>query len=273
MSMPTLYIPHGAGPCFFMDWRPADTWDRMRGWLEAIESHAGRRPWALLVVSAHWETAAPTVSAALRHELLFDYYGFPESTYQLTWPAPGCPELAGRVRELLSAAGHASGEDRQRGLDHGVFIPLKLAFPAADIPVVQLSLRADLDPAAHLAMGRALAPLRDEGVLLIGSGMSYHNMQRFRYGGGPTDPDSIRFDDWLGETVGLAGAAREARLRDWAQAPAARIAHPREEHLLPLHVVAGAAADEPGHVVFRDTVMASAQSAIRFGEPAAPAAG
>ena len=273
MSMPTLYIPHGAGPCFFMDWRPADTWSRMRHWLEGLESHVGMRPRALLVISAHWETIIPTVNAAPRHTLLFDYYGFPESTYRLTWPAPGSPELGARVRQLLTAAGVPCREETRRGLDHGVFIPLKLAFPAADIPVVQLSLREDMDPAAHMALGRALGPLREEGVLLIGSGMSYHNMQRFRFEGGPADPDSVRFDTWLEETLGLTGAGREARLGAWADAPAARAAHPREEHLLPLHVVAGAATDEPGVPVFRDTVMASAQSAYRFGAPAEPGAG
>jgi aromatic ring-opening dioxygenase catalytic subunit (LigB family) len=148
-----------------------------------------------------------------------------------------------------------------------VFVPLKLAFPNAGVSVVQVSLRRDLEPATHLALGRALAPLREEGALLIGSGMSFHNMQRFRFRGGPPDPDSARFDEWLVETLNLTGEERARRLATWAEAPGARGAHPREEHLLPLHVMAGAAEDEPGERVFHDNVLASLQSAFRFGTP------
>src|SRR5262249_8806523 len=151
------------------------------------------------------------------------------------------PELAARVQALLDAAGIASGADAERGLDHGVFVPLKVAFPEAQLPTVQLSLRAGLDPAEHLAIGRALAPLRDEGVLLIGSGMSYHNMRGFM------KPESLafseRFDAWLAQAVTAEPAARDAQLADWQRAPSAREAHPREEHLLPLMVAAGAAGE------------------------------
>lgn len=267
-TFPTLYIPHGAGPCFFMDWNPADTWHRMEHWLRGMEDHVGARPTALVVVSAHWEAPVFTVNTACDPGLLFDYYGFPEATYQLTWPARGEPELAGRIRTLLDGQGIVSGEDSERGLDHGVFIPMKLAFPDADIPVVQLSLRGDLDPAAHLAMGRALAPLRQEGVLIVGSGMSFHNMQRFRRdGNGEVDADSLQFDDWLAGTVAMDPAQRDRRLADWRDAPGGRASHPREEHLLPLHVVAGAALSDAGERIFRDEVMASAQSGIRFGAP------
>lgn len=264
---PTLFVPHGAGPCFFMDWHPADTWARMEAWLRAIVDHAGARPAAIVVVSGHWEAPMFSVNAASRPGLMYDYSGFPEHTYRISWPAAGSPQLAQRVGELLAAEaiGHQSITDR--GLDHGVFIPMKLAFPDADVPVVQLSLRQDLDPAAHLAAGQALAPLREEGVLLIGSGMSFHNMRRFRFGGGPVDADSQRFDDWLAATVTGAPAERESRLIDWTRAPGARAAHPREEHLLPLHVVAGAARGEPGERLLRDEVMGSIQSAFRFGGP------
>lgn len=263
--LPTVFLPHGAGPCFFMDWPPAGTWDRMRAWLEGLSTHIGGRPRTLLVVSAHWEAPEATVNVQKAPPLLYDYSGFPPHTYAIEWPAPGAPALAARVRGLLGAAGIASAEDATRGLDHGVFIPLKLAFPQADVPVVQLSLRDGLDPAQHLAMGRALAPLRDDGVLLVGSGMSYHNMRRFRREGGPADPDSLRFDAWLADTVALPRMQREAALRDWSDAPGARAAHPREEHLLPLHVVAGAAGDDAGARVFEDRVMGSAQSAYLFG--------
>ena len=221
-----------------------------------------------MVVSAHWEAPVFTVNSQAAPGLLYDYSGFPEHTYQLTWPAPGDPALATRIRDLLASNGFDSAGDGRRGLDHGVFIPMKLVFPQADRPVVQLSLRRGLDPAEHVAMGRALAPLRDEGVLIIGSGMSFHNMQRFRRDGRGIDADSQRFDAWLTETVALPRNERERRLIDWAQAPGARAAHPREEHLLPLHVVAGAAGEDSGTKVFEDHVLGSVQSAYLFGDAA-----
>ena len=174
--MPTLFIPHGGGPCFFMEWDPPDTWDRHRSFLETLPASLPEKPKALLVISGHWEAREFTVQSNPAPPLLFDYNGFPQHTYELTWPAPGDPALATRVGELLQGAGFETGTDTARGFDHGVFVPLKLVFPEADIPTVQLSLRSDLDPDAHLAVGRALAPLRDEGVLIIGSGNTYHNM-------------------------------------------------------------------------------------------------
>lgn len=264
-SMPTVFLPHGAGPCFFMDWPPAGTWDHMGGWLRGLVAELGVVPKAIVVVSAHWEAPDFTVNAQSNPGLLFDYSGFPEHTYQLTWPAPGSPELAARIRELLSAAGIANAEDTVRGIDHGVFIPMKLVFPQAEVPVVQLSLRRGLDPAEHLALGRALAPLRNEGVLIIGSGMSFHNMQRFRRDGQGVDADSQRFDAWLSETVSLPRASREQQLIDWSQAPGGRGSHPREEHLIPLHVIAGAAREDVGRKVFEDRVLGSVQSAFVFG--------
>lgn len=264
-SLPTVFVPHGAGPCFFMDWQPAGTWDRMGGFLRGLVDVVGTRPRALVVVSAHWEESAFTVNAQAAPDLLYDYGGFPEHTYRLAWPAPGAPDLAARIRALLAGAGVESREEHRRGLDHGVFIPLKLAFPDADVPVVQLSLRTGLDPAAHLALGRALAPLRDEGVLIVGSGMTFHNMRRFKMSGAGVDADSQRFDAWLAETIALPRAEREARLVDWSRAPGGRESHPREEHLLPLHVVAGAAGDDAGTRVLDDVVLGSAQSAFLFG--------
>lgn len=266
-TFPTLFVPHGAGPCFFMEWEPAGTWDRMQAWLQDIVKHAGARPRALLVVSGHWEEAVVTVNAAESHNLLFDYSGFPEHTYQIEWPAKGSPELAGQVRSLLDQAGIESAETRTRGLDHGVFIPMKVAFPEADVPVVQLSLKSGLDPATHLAIGRALAPLRQKGVLIVGSGMSFHNMRLFRFAGGSPDRESQIFDDWLVEVLALPQAEREKRISQWATAPGGRAAHPSEEHLLPLHVVAGAALEDAGEHILRDVVLGSVQSAFRFGQP------
>ncbi len=263
MTLPTLFIPHGAGPCFFMDWTrgPADTWDSTAAWLKGLIAGLPEAPKAILVVSGHWEAPVFTVGSAPRPPLIFDYSGFPEETYRLTFDAPGSPALAARVRELLGAAGFPTAEDARRGYDHGVFVPLKLVTPKADIPVVQLSLRADLDPEAHLAAGRALAPLRDEGVLIVGSGMSWHNMRGFS----PAFTEkSERFDAWLGVAI-ADPATRDEALRHWPQAPFAREAHPREEHLAPLFVAAGAAEGEPGRVAFHDQAMDVALSAYEFG--------
>ncbi len=263
--MPTLYIPHGGGPCFFMEWTmgPKDTWDRMAAYLRGIDASLPERPRALLVVSAHWETRVPTVLASEAPPLLFDYHGFPAHTYELTWPAPGSPSLATRVQELLGAAGIESARETARGFDHGVFVPLKVAYPDAPIPTVQLSLEANLEPARHLAIGRALAPLRDEGVLIVGSGMSYHNMRGLMTGRGGSD--SRRFDAWLSAVVEKPRDERDVQLEAWSRAPAARESHPREEHLLPLMVVAGAAGEDRGRRAFSDEVMGAQVSAIQFG--------
>jgi aromatic ring-opening dioxygenase catalytic subunit (LigB family) len=266
--LPTLFIPHGGGPCFFMDSPPGDphAWDALAGYLRGIASSIGARPRAILVISAHWETARPTVASNERPALLFDYHGFPEHTYRLKYPAPGSPELAARVRELLAAAGIDSDEDSARGFDHGVFVPFLLAFPDADIPIVPLSLRADLDPAAHLAIGRALAPLRDEGVLIVGSGMSYHNLREF-WSTRPADVEAAeRFDAWLAAAVENAESThRDAALVSWTQAPGARPAHPRAEHLLPLMVAAGAGGADIGRRTYSDRIFGKAVSAFQFG--------
>lgn len=266
MTLPTLFIPHGAGPCFFMDWTrgPADTWDKTAAWLKGLVAGLPERPKAILMISGHWEETAFTVGSSPRPPMLFDYYGFPEATYRLDFSAPGSPALADRVRGLLAAAGFPTAEDPARGYDHGVFVPLLLATPQADIPVVQLSLRADLDPEAHLAAGRALAPLRDEGVLIVGSGMSWHNMRGFT-------PEftgkSQAFDAWLGAAM-ADPAQRDEAIRHWDQGPFAREAHPREEHLAPLFIAAGAAQGEPGRLAFRDVAMDVAISGYAFGEAA-----
>jgi aromatic ring-opening dioxygenase catalytic subunit (LigB family) len=266
MTLPTLFIPHGAGPCFFMRWTrgPANTWDATAAWLKRLIADLPERPKAILVVSGHWEEPVFTVGSSPKPPMIFDYYGFPEETYQLRFDAPGSPALAARVSELLGAAGFPTAQDAERGYDHGVFVPLLLATPEADIPVVQLSLRADLDPEAHLAAGRALASLRDEGVLIVGSGMSWHNMGGFN----PAFTEKSKvFDAWL-ETVMADGARRDEAIRHWDRGPYARQAHPREEHLAPLFVAAGAAQGEPGRLAFRDLAMDVAISGYEFGKAA-----
>ena len=267
---PTLFIPHGGGPCFFMEWTPPDAWERQRAFLESLPRALPERPKALLVISGHWEEPVFTVQTNPAPPLLFDYYGFPPETYQLTWPAKGDPALAARVRALLEGAGLKTGEDVERGYDHGVFVPLKVAFPEADIPTVQLSLRADLDPQAHLAAGRALEPLRDEGILIIGSGNSYHNMavmmRAMRSGGGNGAPRGLDFDRWLTAAVTETDPQkRNTMLAQWDKAPGARDSNPREEHLIPLHVATGAAGDDPGIKILDDHIMGAVESAFRFG--------
>ncbi|WP_029920618.1 DODA-type extradiol aromatic ring-opening family dioxygenase [Nevskia soli] len=260
-KFPTLYIPHGGGPCFFMEWNPADTWNRMGDWLRQLGASIGPAPKAILVISAHWEEADFKVTSGSNPELIYDYYGFPEHTYRLTYPAPGSPALAKRVQTLLQGAGMHASQDARRGFDHGVFIPFKLIYPEANIPVVQLSLCSGLDPAAHIRAGQALQPLREEGVLIVGSGMSYHNMRGIGAGpGGASD----QFDAWLGEAVAAAPALRDEKLAAWSQAPGARIAHPREEHLLPLMVVAGAAGRDRGRRIFSDRILGGMISGFRF---------
>jgi aromatic ring-opening dioxygenase catalytic subunit (LigB family) len=264
--LPCLFVPHGGGPCFFMDGPPPFSraiWDAMATYLRSVGPSLAPRPKAILVVSGHWDAARPTVNTAAAHSLYYDYYGFPDHTYRLTYPAKGAPEVAARVRDLLTKAGVATDEDARRGLDHGVFIPFMLMFPDADIPIAQLSLRSDMDPAAHIAIGRALAPLRDEGVLIIGSGMSYHNLREF-FRAGKGDADAAAFDAWLADAV-TDPLRRDERLADWRAAPSAKACHPEPEHLLPLHVVAGAAGADVGRRVYQDRILGKAVSGFQFG--------
>jgi aromatic ring-opening dioxygenase catalytic subunit (LigB family) len=261
--LPAYFISHGGGPCFFMDWNPADTWKGLGDWLSGIGAAVGEKPKAVIVISAHWEAPAFSVSAAAQPPLIYDYHGFPPHTYQLKYPAPGAPALAQRINSLLTEAGLAAHTDATRGWDHGVFIPFKLIYPQADVPVVQLSLKNGLSPAEHLAAGRALAPLRDEGVLIVGSGYSYHNMRGY---GGAGEHAAAEFDAWLVDAMTRhAAGERDALLNAWQRAPSARAAHPREEHLLPLMVVAGAAGDDAGQRVFGEKVWGIATSGFRFG--------
>jgi aromatic ring-opening dioxygenase catalytic subunit (LigB family) len=215
------------------------------------------RPEAILVISAHWEEGAATLMGAGQPPMFYDYYGFPAEAYEITYPAPGSPALAQRVAGLLKEHAIPARIDPQRGFDHGLFIPLKLMYPAADIPALQLSLVRGLNPAAHIALGQALQALRQENILVIGSGFSFHNLRAFSWEApGAPDPANDAFQDWLVETctAGMAQAEREQRLIAWEKAPAARYCHPREEHLLPLHVCA-ALAGGPARLVFDNQII------------------
>lgn len=264
---PVIFIPHGGGP---WPWVPslASGMQSLREYLVGLASDLPEAPKAILVVSAHWEAPKPTLMTSAQPPMLYDYSGFPPETYEVQWPASGAPELAGRVESLLAAAGLPCSNDARRGFDHGTFVPLALSFPRADVPTLQLSLLEDLDPAQHLALGRALASLRDEGVLIVGSGMSYHNLGAFRRlsaGDSAALAESRAFDEWLAESVLEPAEERAKRLTQWAEAPAARACHPREEHLLPLHVCAGAALEDSASIPYRAALFGARVSAVQFG--------
>lgn len=260
--MPTAFVPHGGGPWPVLPLRGADPGET-RALADYMRSIAEvPAPRALLVVSAHWEAPVFTVNTGAAPGMLYDYGGFPPEAYALDWPAPGAPDVAAEVRDLLAGAGIDSRADDRRGYDHGTFVPLMLAWPRADVPVVQVSLKHGLDPEEHLALGRALAPLRGSGVYVLGSGNSFHNLRAFSGRDPRVAVASERFDAWLAEAV--ASPDRDTLLARWSEAPEARLCHPREEHLIPLLVAAGAA-DEPGEVSWSGRMFGKQISAHRFG--------
>ena len=260
--LPTYFISHGGGPWPWMKEQLGGAYDQLEAALARMPADLGRTPRAVLMVSAHWEAPQFTVQTHPAPPMLYDYGGFPDFTYRIQYPAPGAPDVAARVREALAAAGIESDEDAARGFDHGMFAPMAVIYPNADVPVLQLSLKTGLAPDEHLALGRALAPLRDEGVFIIGSGLSYHNLRAFSSSARPV---SIAFDTWLRETTTRPPADRDRALVEWAKAPSARLAHPREEHLLPLMVVAGAAGADVGTIAYAGTLRELQISAHQFG--------
>lgn len=230
MSMPTIFVSHGA-PTLILEDVPA------RAFLASLGRQVPR-PQAIVAVSAHWDTDVPAVSLARKPDTIHDFYGFPEELYRLRYAAPGAPALAEKVAKLTGAA-----HDHHRGLDHGAWVPAMLGWPEADIPIFQLSVQPDQTPAYHIALGRKLAPLREEGVLIMGSGSAIHNLRALVRDGESSEPEpwAQAFDDWLSDTVEKGD---EAELADYrARAPYAREAHPTDEHFLPLHVAVGAAGE------------------------------
>lgn len=266
---PTIFVPHGGGPWPFVKVPGMDgKMEGLREYLVSLPQFLPAKPKALLVISAHWEEKVPTVQSSAAPPMLYDYSGFPPESYEITWPAPGSPALAAEVRELLEGRGIASASSEKRGYDHGTFVVTKLMAPEADIPTIQLSLTRDLDPARLFAIGQALAPLRDQGVLILGSGYSYHNMRGF-FASMSGDPrpgeDAKHFDAWLSETLSLAPSERTTRLLAWESAPRARACHPREEHLLPLMVCAGAGAEDSVRMPFHESLVGLDTLAAHFG--------
>ena len=264
--LPTYYLSHGGGPWPWMkDQMPFDMAPLERS-LQAMPAEIGTTPKAVLVVSAHWEAPVLTVQSHPNPPMVYDYGGFPDFTYHIRYPAPGSPEVAARVTELLDAAGIANRTDPDRGFDHGMYAPMYPAWPAADVPMLQLSIRHDYDPDAHLAAGRALAPLRDEGVVIVGSGLSFHNLRLL----GPAGREPSRqFDAWLDGALRAAPAERVEALRRWEAAPSARVAHPAEDHLVPLFVAVGAAEADVATRTYHEATFAGAitASSYRFDAP------
>jgi 4,5-DOPA dioxygenase extradiol len=236
-QQPVLYLSHGAPPL-------AD--DRQWTAELAAVSAALAKPTAILIVSAHWEAAPLTLAATETVPLLYDFWGFPERYYQVQYAAPGAPELANQVRKLLHSPATPVYDDPRRGLDHGAYVPLKEMYPEADIPVLQVSMPT-LDPKQLFDIGRKLAPLRDQGVLIVGSGFTTHNLSAVNLGGAPdaAAPSwSIEFDDWAKHA--LAKQDVDSLIDFLHKAPAAGIAHPRTEHFAPLFVSLGASEDSLG---------------------------
>ena len=234
--LPAIFVSHGA-PTLPLTDVPA------RHFLQGLGAALPERPRAILVVSAHWETAVPTVNAVPTNATIHDFSGFPEALYRLSYPAPGSPSLAARVAEMVGDAGMPTAIDTARGLDHGAWVPLMMMFPAADIPVVQLSVQSQLGPAHHLALGRALAPLGAEGVLVLASGSFTHDLSQFRSGLPTGEPAWVSdFADWF--DTALAQGRIDDLLAYRQLAPHAVKNHPTDEHLLPLYVALGAAGED-----------------------------
>jgi aromatic ring-opening dioxygenase catalytic subunit (LigB family) len=264
-TLPTYFISHGGGPWPWMQEQAEGKYRQLGLALRAMPKEIGITPKAVLIITAHWEESEFVVGSSVAPGMIYDYGGFPEHTYKVQYKAPGSPELATQVQSLLRAAGLSARLDPNRGYDHGTFVPLAVIFPEANVPIVQMSIRKDYDPRAHVAMGEALSPLRDEGVLIIGSGLSYHNLRQF---GPQAKEPSKQFDDWLQEAVVKTRPEdRVAKLMNWEGAPAARICHPREDHLVPLFAAVGAAQGESAQCCYHEEDFAGglAVSSFRFG--------
>jgi 4,5-DOPA dioxygenase extradiol len=236
-----LLLSHGGGPLPLL---------RDEGHREMIENLQVivtkiKKPSAIIVISAHWEERRPAVTSGVSPSLIYDYYGFPEESYDIKYPCAGEPLLAEQVQRSLSSAGIDARLDERRGFDHGLFVPLKIMYPESDIPCIQLSLVQGLDPAEHIKIGKALSGVMHEELLIIGSGFSFHNLKEFFTAGtGESKTMNERFEKWLIDTCSntdIDEKERIQRLENWQHAPFARYCHPREEHLMPLHVCYGVA--------------------------------
>lgn len=251
---PVFFLPHGGGPLPLLD----DP--NHQGIIKLLKQVSTRweKPKAVLVISAHWEADQATILADVDPGLYFDYYGFPAQSYEYQYPTQNPTSWQQSIAAALEEAGVSFGRESGRGYDHGVFVPMKLIYPEADVPVMQVSLVKGLDPQRHLELGRALASLREQGVLIIGSGYSFHNMRAYNPQGGAASPQSVAFHQWLVEQLTdaeLSPEQRQQNLAAWVEAPYARFCHPREEHLLPLHVCLGAADGAPAEIIYDEAML------------------
>jgi len=265
--MPTYFLSHGGGPWPWLK-KEMPFYGELESSLQAIPSQLSRPPSAVLIISGHWEEREFTVTSNPNPPMIYDYGGFPEHTYHIQYPAPGSPKLAERVQTLLQKSGIDAKLDSNRGFDHGAFVVAYPIFPKAEIPIIQLSMKQSYDPQEHLAVGRALTPLRAEGVLILGSGLSFHNLRAMM----SRDPSAVHaskaFDHWLNQTlIDSPPKERSQKLINWYDAPSARYAHPHADHLIPLMVAVGAAEDERATQIYHeDHFMKNlAVSSFRFG--------
>ena len=266
-KFPTYFISHGGGPWPYLKEEMKDTYSLLEASLKAIPRDLPAIPRAILMISGHWESKDFAVMSSPMPPMLYDYSGFPAHTYQVKYPAPGFPELALQVQSRLQAAGLPTRLDSARGFDHGSFVPMAVTYPNAEIPMIQISIHASYYPEIHLKLGRALSPLREQGVLIVGSGLSYHNLRSF--GGPAAKKASAEFDHWLNEVlVEAPNEQRSSQLKLWEQAPSARFAHPQADHLIPLLVAVGAAEHEKATRVYHETHFFGGLtvSSYRFGE-------
>lgn len=261
MRQPTFYLCHGGGPWPWMQGPIRQLLSNLEQGLRALPSRLPGLPSAILVVSAHWEAAAFSLTSSIAPGMVYDYHGFPAETYRIRYPSPGAPDVAFEAVELLHAAGCEATLSDTRGYDHGTYSLMQPMFPQANIPVVQMSIQASMDAEEHLRAGAALAPLRDSNILIIGSGMSIHER------GPAIAAASPPFDAWLNDAVlSSAGARRRQMLAAWEEAPFARLVHPTADHLLPLMVVAGAAQNDTATCIYRERLMGTvAVSSFQFG--------
>lgn len=270
---PVLFIPHGGGPLPLLEMKKLESQqpgdmphEHMVRFLQDITPTLDK-PSAILIISAHWEETIPTIASGAKPPLIYDYYGFPDEAYEIQYPAAGHPELAGKIHQLLNNHGIDAVLDDQRGFDHGMFVPLKIMYPEANIPCVQLSLVNTLDAEQHVEIGKALSSLRNENILILGSGFSFHNLRAMMTAKpGQTDDQNTAFEDWLIDTCcnqAISESERCSRLIAWEQAPSARYCHPREEHLLPLHVCYGIG-QSVASLVFENTVIGKKASAYQW---------
>ncbi len=261
--LPTYFISHGGGP---WPWLPnmAAQLKPLAASLARMPQEVGQTPKAILMISGHWETDDFSVMTSPHPPMLYEYYNFPPETYEIQYPAPGAPALAGRVAQMIGDAGLPVQQDADRGFDHGTFVPMAVMYPKADVPLFQVSMRHSYDPAEHFALGQALSPLRDEGVLIIGSGLSYHNLREF---GPQAKAPSTAFDNWLTQSLALPPDQRTETVLDWEKAPSARDCHAQEDHLVPLFVALGAAEHDTAIRVYHQTDIFGGvtASSYRFG--------